>query len=254
LEEASKRFYIVDHNGLISKSRTNLKEMEEQFYDLSSFAVDDPEMEGMSLIDTIRKVKPNILIGLSACGGLFNEEVLKAMDDSDVPPIIFPLSNPTSRSECTAEQAQAATGGRAIFASGSPFPDVKIDGKLVASSQCNNRYIFPGLALGAALGQTGVVTNAMINRAAEALVELIDTEDLAHRATFPENVEIREIGAHLAAKVFEQAVQENLKIGNKVMLESYQHGGYPELKAYIYSKMWYPNYRPLVHLPPGKEE
>jgi len=253
-EEASQRFYIVDHNGLISKSRSNLAEMEEQFYDLSSFAVDDPGMEGMSLIDTIRQVKPNILIGLSACGGLFSEEVLKAMNENDAPPIIFPLSNPTSRSECTAEQAQAATGGRAIFASGSPFPDVEINGKLVASSQCNNRYIFPGLALGAALGQTGVVTNAMINRAAEALVELIDDQDLARRATFPENVEIREIGAHLAAKVFEQGVEENLKIGNKEMLESYQHGGLPELKSYIYSKMWYPNYRPLVHLPPGKGE
>eukprot|EP00090_Calanus_glacialis_P004769 TRINITY_DN13578_c0_g1_i1.p1 TRINITY_DN13578_c0_g1~~TRINITY_DN13578_c0_g1_i1.p1 ORF type:complete len:638 (-),score=145.36 TRINITY_DN13578_c0_g1_i1:85-1998(-) len=253
-EEASKRFYIVDHNGLISKSRSNLAEMEEQFYDLSSFAVDDPAMEGMSLIDTIKKVKPNILIGLSACGGLFNEDVLKAMNENEAPPIIFPLSNPTSRSECTAEQAQAATGGRAIFASGSPFPDMEINGKMVASSQCNNRYIFPGLALGAALGQTGVVTNAMINRAAEALVELIDEKDLARRATFPENVEIREIGAHLAAKVFEQGVQENLKIGNKVMLEAYNHGGLEELKAYIYSKMWYPTYRPLVHLPPGKGE
>jgi len=253
-EEASKRFYIVDHNGLISKSRSNLAEMEEQFYDLSSFAVDDPAMEGMSIIDTIKKVKPNIIIGLSAFGGLFNEEVLKAMNESDSPPIIFPLSNPTSRSECTAEQAQAATGGRAIFASGSPFPDVEIDGKLVASSQCNNRYIFPGLALGAALGQTGVVTNAMINRAAEALVELIDEKDLARRATFPENVEIREIAAHLAANVFEQAVEENLKIANKEMLESYKHGGLAELKTYIYSKMWYPNYRPLVHLPPGKGE
>merc|ERR1719320_20889 len=253
-EEASKRFFIVDKDGLISKSRPNLAEMEDEFYDLSSFAVEDHSMEGMSLLDTVNKVKPNILIGLSACGGLFTEDVLKAMNQNETPPIIFPLSNPTSRSECTAEQAQAATGGRAIFASGSPFPDVEIDGGKIASSQCNNRYIFPGLALGAALGQTGVVTNAMINRAAEALVELIDTEDLAHRATFPENVEIREIGAHLAAKVFEQAVHENLKIGNKVMLESYQHGGYPELKAYIYSKMWYPNYRPLVHLPPGKEE
>merc|ERR1712106_885409 len=174
--------------------------MEEQFYDLSSFAVDDPAMEGMSIIDTINKVKPNILIGLSACGGLFNEEVLTAMNQNDTPAIIFPLSHPPSRSECTAAQAQAATGGRAIFASGSPFPDVEIDGKLVASSQCNNsslphekmavagprivassqcnnRYIFPGLALGAALGQTGVVTNAMINRAAEALVELIDEDD-----------------------------------------------------------------------------
>jgi len=253
-EEASKRFYIVDHNGLISKSRSNLAEMEEQFYDLSSFAVDDPAMEGMSIIDTIKKVKPNIIIGLSACAGLFNEEVLKAMNESDSPPIIFPLSNPTSRSECTADQAQAATGGRAIFASGTQFPDVEIDGKVVASSQCNNRYIFPGLALGAALGQTGVVTNAMINRAAEALVELIDEKDLARRATFPENVDIREIAAHLAANVFEQAVEENLKIANKEMLESYNHGGLPELKTYIYSKMWYPTYRPLVHLPPGKGE
>jgi len=252
-EEASKRFYIVDHNGLISKSRSNLAEMEEQFYDLSSFAVDDPAMEGMSIIDTIKKVKPNIIIGLSACAGLFTEEVLKAMNESDSPPIIFPLSNPTSRSECTADQAQAATGGRAIFASGTQFPDVEIDGKVVASSQCNNRYIFPGLALGAALGQTGVVTNAMINRAAEALVELIDEKDLARRATFPENVDIREIAAHLAANVFEQAVEENLKIANKEMLESYNHGGLPELKTYIYSKMWYPTYRPLVHLPPGKD-
>lgn len=71
------------------------------------------------------------------------------------------------RAECSAEAAQAASGGRTIFASGSPFDDVTIDGQTIASSQCNNRYIFPGLALGAALGQTGVVTNAMINKSAE---------------------------------------------------------------------------------------
>merc|ERR1719245_2676458 len=164
------------------------------------------------------------------------------MNESETPPIIFPLSNPTSRSECTAAQAQAATGGRAIFASGSPFPDIQI-GSEVASSQCNNRYIFPGLALGAALGQTGVVTNAMINKAAEALVELINDEDLARRATFPENVDIREIACHLAAKVFIQAIEENLVITNKVMLEAYTHGGEEELKKYIYSKMWYPDYQ-----------
>ena len=77
------------------------------------------------------------------------------------------------------------------------------------------RYIFPGLALGAALGQTGVVTNAMINRAAEALVELINEDDLARRATFPENVDIREIACHLAAKVFEQAVEEKLVVSSQ---------------------------------------
>jgi len=253
-EEASKRFYIIDQDGLISKSRPNLAEMEDLFHDLSTFAVDDPQMEGMSLVDTIKKVQPNVLIGLSGVGGLFTNEVLTAMNASSSPPIIFPLSNPTSRSECSAAEAQTATGGRAIFASGSPYPDVEIDGSIVSSSQCNNRYIFPGLALGAALGQTGVVTNAMINRAAEALVELIDEDDLKRRATFPETADIREISCHLAAKVFEQAMEEGLKGANKDMIEAYDHGGLPELKSYIYSKMWYPNYRPLVYLPPGKGE
>ena len=133
--------------------------MEEEFYDLSSFAVDDADMEGLSLLDTVRKVKPNILIGqsslqvplisntncsgLSACGGLFSEDILKAMNENESPPIIFPLSNPTSRSECTAAEAQAATNGRAIFASGSPFPDINMADTVVASSQCNNRSLSP---------------------------------------------------------------------------------------------------------------
>jgi len=275
-EEASKRFYIIDQDGLISKGRKNLAEMEDLFYDLSSFAVDDQSLEGLSLLDTVKRVQPNILIGLSAVGGLFNKDVLTAMNQGPDPPIIFPLSNPTSRSECTAEEAQSATNGRCIFASGTGFADVEVDGKLVASSQCNNssglphesgdgrrlvassqcnnRYIFPGLALGAALGQTGVVTNAMINRAAEALVELITEDDLSRRATFPEKADIREISCHLAAKVFEQALEEGLKVSNRDMVESYEHGGIAELKTYIYRKMWYPEYRPLVFLPPGKGE
>ena len=139
-EEANKRFYIIDQDGLITKGRKNLAEMEDLFYDLSSFAVDDASLEGLSLIDTINRVKPNVLIGLSAVGGLFNKEVLTAMNQNEAPPIIFPLSNPTSRSECTAKQAQEATGGRCIFASGTGFDDVEIDGKVIASSQCNNRY------------------------------------------------------------------------------------------------------------------
>ena len=138
-EEANKRFYIIDQDGLITKGRKNLAEMEDLFYDLSSFAVDDTSLEGLSLIDTINRVKPNVLIGLSAVGGLFNKEVLTAMNQNEAPPIIFPLSNPTSRSECTAKQAQEATGGRCIFASGTGFDDVEIDGKVIASSQCNNR-------------------------------------------------------------------------------------------------------------------
>lgn len=118
-------------------------------------------MEGMNLINVLKKVKPTVLIGLSGCGGIFNgtkielfwnsqkhwrdcyfwsDEVLTEMNNCPSPPIILPLSNPTSRSECSAEQAQRCTHGRAIFASGSPFDPVTIDGVNIASSQCNNRW------------------------------------------------------------------------------------------------------------------
>merc|ERR1719273_2761381 len=176
------------------------------------------------------------------------------MNQNESPPIIFPLSNPTSKAECSAEEAQSTTGGRAIFASGTTFDDVTIDGTTIASSQCNNRFIFPGLALGAALGQTGVVTNAMINASAEALVEMINENDLARRATFPEIKDIRSIAAHLAMRVMLQAMEENIKLGNKDAQEAYAEGGEEGLKTYIYSKMWDPEYRPLVYLPPGKGE
>jgi len=250
--EIGKQFFILDAEGLITKARHNLSELEENFYDLSSFAEDDTSMEGLNLLEVIKKVQPNVLIGLSGCGGIFSEEVLTELNKSESPPIIFPLSNPTSRSECSAETAQRCTGGRAIFASGSPFNDVEHEGKVIASSQCNNRYIFPGLALGAALGQTGVVTNAMINRSAEALVELLSDDDLRRRATFPENMDIREISAHLAMRVIQQAIEEGLDVRNKRALEAQAAGGDKGLLDYIESKMWRPEYRPLVYLPPGR--
>jgi len=253
--EAGKKFYILDERGLITKARSNLMELEENFYDLSTFAEDDTSMEGMGLLDVVKAVKPNILIGLSTCGGLFSDEILTTVNEGrDTPPVIMPLSNPTSRAECTAEAAQRCTNGRAIFASGSPFKNVEYEGKTIASSQCNNRYIFPGLALGASLGQTGVITNAMINRSAEALVELISDDDLERRATFPENHDIREISCHLALRVIQQALDENLKVNNKHIHEALESNGEEGLREYIRSKMWYPEYRQLVYLPPGKME
>jgi len=248
-DEAGSLFNIIDADGLISKSRPKLPELEELFPDLSSFAKTDSSLEGLNLLETVKVVKPTILIGLSGVGGLFSDDVLSAMGQTTKTPVIFPLSNPTSRAECTAEAAQRCTGGRAIFASGSPFPDTQVDGMSIASSQCNNRYIFPGLALGAALGQTGVVTDGMITKSAEALVELLSEGDIARRATFPEKADIREIGVHLAAKVFEEAVREKSSMHmNKEMYEHFQYGGMEELKSYIRAKMWFPNYRPMVQV------
>jgi len=255
-EEAATRFWILDKDGLITKNRKGLTALEDTFFDLTSFARNEVEMEGADLLEVVKAVKPDVLVGLSATKGVFTYEVMSAMNENctGVQPIIFPLSNPTSRSECTAQEAQVATKGRAIFASGSPFPDVVYEGKSIASSQCNNRFIFPGLALGAALGQTGAVTNAMINKAAEALVELLEESDLEKRATFPENQPIREVSCHLAGRVIEQALAEGIKIGNKDAYEAHQEGGSAGLDDYIRSKMWNPVYRPLVYLPPGKGE
>jgi len=94
----------------------------------------------------------------------------------------------------------------------------------------------------------------MINRSAEALVELISVDDLSRRATFPEKMDIRKISAHLAMRVIQQAIDEGLKIGNKKCLEALEISGEEGLEEYIWSKIWFPDYRPLVYLPPGKGE
>lgn len=141
-----------DQNGLITLARKNLTELETNFNSLRLFARNELEYDGEELLETIKRVRPHILIGLSGVGGLFSAEVLHEMSQQQDEPIIFALSNPTSKSECTAEEAIVHTKGRAIFSSGSPFEDVVFNGTVYSSSQCNNKYIFPGLALGASLG------------------------------------------------------------------------------------------------------
>ena len=143
MEEASERFYILDKDGLISKDRKNLSELERSFDDLKHFARKEADMEGMGVLDVIKRVKPSILIGLTGKGGVFDEDVLTAMNhDVENPPVIFALSNPTSQTECTPEAALRCTNGRAIYASGSPFSGVFYKDRAIYTSQCNNRYVF----------------------------------------------------------------------------------------------------------------
>ena len=117
----------------------------------------------MPLLDVIKKYKPSILLGVTAVGGLFTEDIIKEMASNVDKPIIFPLSNPTSKSECTAAQAYKWTNGNLVFASGSPFDPVELDdGRNFTVSQCNNMYIFPGLGLGASLCGAKRVTDRML--------------------------------------------------------------------------------------------
>lgn len=249
-EEAATRFWMIDQKGLITKSRGSVLTPEVQ-----PFARYDPDdMEGERLLDVIKRVKPTILIGLAGAGRLFTDDVLKAMNDvnPDQRPIIFPMSNPTSKMECTHVDAQRATGGRAIFASGSPQPDVEWDGKLLPSSQANNMYIFPGLAFGAHLGESGTISDRMLMTAAETLPTTITQEDSKAGRVYPRLERIRDISLVIAREVMKTAFEEG-HLHNDVAMREMARGD-SALDSYIRDSMYNPEYGTIIKLPRGVEE
>jgi malate dehydrogenase (oxaloacetate-decarboxylating)(NADP+) len=188
------------------------------------------------LATAIRAVKPTALIGLSTKGGAFNEGVLREMSEHNERPIIFALSNPTSKAECTAEQAYRYTDGRTVFASGSPFPSVQLNGKRFESRQANNAYIFPGLGLGTVLCKAQRVSDGMFLAAADALANFVTEEDLEHGAVLPRLDSIRAVSVAVAAAVIRQADEEGLT-----------ETGLPvELEQYVEESMYRPEYRSYI--------
>jgi malic enzyme len=176
------------------------------------------------------------------------------MDEAnpDQRPVVFPMSNPISKMECTSEEAVVATRGRAVFASGSPQPNIEYEGRNVVASQANNMYIFPGVALGAYLGDTRTITDSMLMRAAVALPSMIKDEDLSKGYVYPCLKDIREITAKVAAEVIKQAAEEG-RVRNKFALERLQRGD-AKLIAWIEGSMFKPSYASLVQVPIGVDE
>lgn len=237
-QQAADNFYIIDKDGLLIKSRPNLQPEQEEFARaLGEFPAD------ISLVDLIRTVKPQILIGLSGVPKLFTEEVIREMARYEKRPIIFPLSNPTSKAECTAEQAYQWTNGRCIFASGSPFDPVKLDDgngniQLCTPTQCNNMFIFPGVGLGATLAQATIITNDMFYAATKALSAYISaTKDLVENGSlFPDVSQIRQVSRDIAVVVIEMARKEGLIRNLKLPKDT------EELRKYVENEMWRPRY------------
>lgn len=201
-EEALARCWFVDSKGLVVRSRTDLAAHKRPFaHDHEPVA---------SLVKAVEQLRPTALIGVSGQPGTFTREVLQAMGRINERPIIFALSNPTSKSECTAEGAYAATEGRAVFASGSPFPPVKLGGREFVPGQGNNAYIFPGIGLGVVLSRARRVTQRMFAAAARTLAGLVTEQDLAQGRVYPALEKIREVSAHIAAATMRVAAEDRL--------------------------------------------
>ncbi len=199
--EARARLWFVDRAGLVVASRTNLME-----HNLPYAHDHDP----MDFLSAIRALRPTALIGATGHGGAFTQEALRLMAEVNERPIIFALSNPTSKAECTAEQAYAWTDGRAVFASGSPFAPVELGGRRYAPGQGNNVYIFPGVGLGAVASQATRVTDDMFLAAARALAESVSDASLEEGSIYPPLREIREVSVAIALAVAELAYERGL--------------------------------------------
>ncbi len=202
LAEARARCWFFDVNGLVVKGRAALLE-----HNLP-FAHDRPHIA--RFVDAVEALAPHAIIGVSTVPKLFDRTVIEAMARINERPIVFALSNPTSRSECTAEEAYTWSGGRAIFASGSPFPPVSIGGRTFAPGQGNNAYIFPGVGLGVIASHARRVTDRMFARAARALAAETSAADLELGRIYPSLSRIREVSAAIAAAVAEVAFDDGL--------------------------------------------
>jgi malate dehydrogenase (oxaloacetate-decarboxylating) len=211
-QDAYGCFYAVDRYGLFVEGAPDLRPEQAPFArknsDLAGWQISNPKEIG--LLDVIRNAKPTVLIGVSGQAGAFTEEVVRTMAKNIQRPVIFPLSNPTSRCEATPQQLVDWTEGRALIGTGSPFGPAKLNGREIHIDQTNNSYIFPGLALGIISSRARHVSDAMIKASAIALAELAPTRQNKNANLLPPLASIRSVSFTIAKAVGKQAIQDGL--------------------------------------------
>lgn len=227
-DEAKRKCWLVDSKGLVVKSRDNLQDHK------LTYAHDHKIVS--SLISAMETLKPTILIGVSGQPQTFTQPIVEAMGKINEQPVIFALSNPTSKAECTAEQAYSWTNGRAIFASGSPFDPVTLNGKTYVPGQGNNAYVFPGVGLGIIESGARHVTNEMFFAAAKALAKEVSEDDLAEGSVYPPLPQIRDVSAVIASVVAEVAYERGLATVERP----------DDLLDYMKSRQYQPDYESYV--------
>jgi malate dehydrogenase (oxaloacetate-decarboxylating)(NADP+) len=229
LDEARKQVWMVDSRGLVTRSREGTL----QAHKLPYARDDEP---AQTLLDAVQRIKPTILVGVSGRARSFNQDVIRAMNRHCDRPIVFALSNPTSKSECTAEEAYRWTNGKAIFASGSPFKPVRLGGRIFIPGQGNNMFIFPGIGLGAVVSGATRITDEMFYIAARTLAQMVTDEELASGTLYPDLGKIRQISLAIAAAVSRLAWDQGIA--------SYDEPD--DIRDHVRSCMWHPVYRPYT--------
>ena len=223
-EEARKQCWFVDTQGLLTSNREKIADHKIRY------ARDVPFID--NFLDAVETLKPTAILGLSGQPGSFSKDIIEAMAKINDHPIIFALSNPTSKAECTAEEAYRWTKGRAIFASGSPFDAVKYGNKTHVPGQGNNVYIFPGVGLGAIVSGSRRITDEMFLAASKSLAAQVKESDIAMGCIYPSLKRVREVSAKIACEVAKIAWEQGLT--DRAQPE--------DLQAEIYRAMYQPVY------------
>jgi malate dehydrogenase (oxaloacetate-decarboxylating)(NADP+) len=227
-DEARKHCWFVDSRGLLCAGRDNISEHK------APYAHKHEHID--NLLDAVKALQPTVLLGLSGQPQTFTRAVVEAMAGCNDRPIIFALSNPTSKAECTAEQAYTWTDGRAIFASGSPFDPVKLDNRRFVPGQGNNAYIFPGVGLGVIASRSRTVTDEMFLAAAHSLANQVSAADLELGRVYPRLSRIRHVSAKIAADVatmaYERGFTDREKPAN-VLEDIHEHMYHPVYPHYV---------------------
>ena len=200
-DEARQRLWFVDVDGLVVKGRARLMAHNLPYAH---------EYSRLGFVDAIDAIQPHVLIGATGAPGTFTQQVVERMSALNARPVLFALSNPTSRAECTAEEAYRWSRGKAIFASGSPFGTVVHDGREYRPGQGNNAYVFPGIGLGAIVCGARRIPDALFLAAARKLASLVTEQDLASGSLYPRLREIRRISLEIAIRVADAAYQMKL--------------------------------------------
>jgi malate dehydrogenase (oxaloacetate-decarboxylating) len=237
-DEARRRIWTVDTKGLVTQGRSNLEDFKAAYArDVEEVATwKCADRSRITLEEVIAHARPTILIGVSATPGVFSEGAIKLMAGINERPIILPLSNPTSQSECTAEEAIRWSEGRAVVATGSPFAPVRHRDRTYRIGQCNNSYIFPGVGLGVCVSRARYVSDGMFLDAAKALADSAASEE---SGVFPSLTRIRECSHAVACAVIRRAVAEG-HADARILVN---------LEETVQRAMWFPDYLPFRYEP-----